>query len=60
MEWREFGGPPINAKPAPGFGSIIMGRMAAQGLNGEAELDFEMGGVRWRLRAPLKAMVISS
>ena len=60
MEWREFGGPPINAKPAPGFGSIIMGRMAAQGLNGEAELDFETDGVRWRLLVPLKAMVISS
>jgi PAS domain S-box-containing protein len=59
MEWRERGGPPIARKPARGFGSIVIERMAAFGLNGSADLDFASEGVCWKLSVPLEEVIVT-
>jgi two-component sensor histidine kinase len=58
MMWSETGGPPIRKEPTSGFGSVLMLRMVAQGMNGIATLKFDNDGVIWRLTAPLKEIVI--
>ena len=54
MTWRERGGPPVNATPISGFGSVVLERLTAAGLNASSTLSFEVDGVTWRLIAPLK------
>lgn len=60
MEWREQGGPPVNPKPKLGFGSVLIARMVAQGLNANANLIFEADGVIWRLIAPMREIVVAA
>ena len=59
MTWRERGGPRVNAPPIPGFGSVVIERITAAGLNGSSALNFEVDGVIWQFTAPLKEMVKS-
>jgi len=59
MTWRERGGPRPNATPIPGFGSIVIERITAAGLNASSTLRFEADGVVWRLMAPLEEIVKS-
>jgi len=54
MTWREHGGPRVNERRIPGFGSIVLEGLAAAGLNASSTLSFEADGVAWRLIAPLK------
>jgi PAS domain S-box-containing protein len=53
MSWRERDGPAVNPRSVRGFGSILIERMVAQGLNASATLTFDVEGVTWRLIAPL-------
>jgi PAS domain S-box-containing protein len=57
--WRERGGPPMNRTPVSGFGSVVLERLAAAGLNASASLSFDGEGVTWRLIAPLKEIVMT-
>ena len=59
MEWREHGGPPPPRKPSLGFGSIVIERMVAAGLPGDASLTFEDEGVHWRVSAPYKQVIVT-
>jgi two-component sensor histidine kinase len=59
MTWRERGGPRVNEKPAAGFGSTVIERIAGAGLNASSTLSFAVDGVIWRLVAPLKEIVKS-
>lgn len=53
LEWVESGGPPPPPQPSRGFGSRLLEAMAAD-LEGEAELAFDPGGLRWTLSFPLQ------
>jgi PAS domain S-box-containing protein len=57
MTWRERGGPPVNETRISGFGAVVLERLTAAGLNASSILSFEVGGVIWRLIAPLKEVV---
>jgi two-component sensor histidine kinase/PAS domain-containing protein len=57
MTWRERGGPPVKATRSSGFGAVVLERLTAAGLNASSTLSFEVGGVVWRLSAPLKEVV---
>jgi PAS domain S-box-containing protein len=59
MTWRERGGPAVNETPISGFGTVVLERLTAAGLNAASTLSFEVGGVIWRLTAPLKEVVES-
>jgi PAS domain S-box-containing protein len=59
MTWRERGGPPVSATRTSGFGSVVLERVTAAGLNASSTLSFEVDGVTWRLIAPLKDVVKS-
>jgi PAS domain S-box-containing protein len=54
MTWRERGGPPVNPRPISGFGSVVLERLTAAGLNASSTLSFGAEGSTWRLIAPLK------
>jgi two-component system CheB/CheR fusion protein len=57
MTWRECGGPAVSATRIAGFGSVVLGRLTATGLNASSTLSFEVDGVTWRLTAPLNEVV---
>ena len=49
LGWREEGGPPVQPPAQRGFGSLAIERLAAQALNGQAELRYLPQGVQWTL-----------
>jgi PAS domain S-box-containing protein len=55
--WRECGGPRVNPPPVSGFGSVVLERLTAAGLNASSTLSFDAEGVTWRLIAPLNEIV---
>ena len=57
MTWRERGGPLVNPRRISGFGSIVLERLTAAGLNASSTLSFDPEGVTWRLIAPLMEIV---
>jgi PAS domain S-box-containing protein len=57
MTWRESGGPRVNPPPISGFGTAVLERLTAAGLNASSTLSFGAEGVVWRLVAPLKEIV---
>ncbi|MET0533050.1 MAG: HWE histidine kinase domain-containing protein [Steroidobacter sp.] len=46
IEWRERGGPPVQAPKRRGFGSTVIERTIPYDLKGEARIDYELSGVR--------------
>ena len=60
IEWRERDGPPIAVAPTLGFGSVLIDKLAAQGLGGVVDLRFEPTGLYWRLSAPLDALAVAT
>jgi PAS domain S-box-containing protein len=53
IDWREIGGPPVEASPKPGFGSRLLRQIIARELAGELDLRFEREGVRCTLEVPI-------
>jgi PAS domain S-box-containing protein len=53
MTWVERGGPPVTQGERPGFGTVVMDRMARMTLGGEVTIDRAAEGLSWRLRCPL-------
>lgn len=45
IDWRERGGPPVQAPKRRGFGSTVIERTVPYDLKGEARIDFELSGV---------------
>lgn len=60
VTWRERGGPRVNRAPISGFGSVVLERLTAAGLNASAALSFDAEGLIWRLNAPLKEIVMTA
>ncbi len=53
MRWQESGGPKVKAPLHRGFGTFIV-EQSLSGLDGEADLRFEPGGVVCDMRLPLR------
>ncbi len=60
IEWRERDGPPIASLPTPGFGSVLIDKLAAQGLGATVDYRFEPSGVTWRLSAPFESVSVAT
>jgi PAS domain S-box-containing protein len=56
LEWRESGGPPVEAPTRRGFGSRLIERGLQADLDGAAALHFEPGGLRCEIEASLAAV----
>src|SRR5262249_26627095 len=52
IEWKESGGPPVQPASRRGFGTTIIERSIPFDLNGDAELRFDLLGVRARFVIP--------
>lgn len=52
LHWKERGGPPVRAPERRGFGSTIIEKSIPYELQGEAEVDFALGGVEARFVVP--------
>jgi len=50
--WNEEGGPPVRAPSRKGFGTTIIERAIPHDLKGEAELHYELSGLRARFVLP--------
>lgn len=57
MAWRECNGPPVVPPQRRGFGSKVVGKLAATALGGEVRLDYPRDGVVWSIDAPLHRVV---
>ncbi|HEX4739175.1 MAG TPA: HWE histidine kinase domain-containing protein [Allosphingosinicella sp.] len=55
IAWRERGGPPTEAPGREGFGTRLVKRLVAWELGGSVQLDFDEGGARCLIEAPLCA-----
>jgi two-component sensor histidine kinase len=53
LEWREFGGPPVNTPRHRGFGSTLLQRVLPMQCNAEVEVQYAQEGLRFRMDAPL-------
>ncbi|MEZ0495661.1 HWE histidine kinase domain-containing protein [Sphingomonas sp. IW22] len=52
IEWRERGGPPVNAPTRQGFGTTIIQRSIPYDLGGRAEVRYQLTGVEADLIIP--------
>jgi two-component sensor histidine kinase len=57
LVWEESGGPPAVRPAKPGFGLRLIERGLPGALSAQAELDFNPGGLRYALRAPLSERI---
>ena len=53
LEWKESGGPPVQAPKRKGFGSRLLERGLAHELGGKTRLDFAPAGLRCTIEIPL-------
>ncbi len=56
LEWRESGGPPVNAPERRGFGSQLITAILPRELGGSAVLDYRPEGLCWTLNAELASV----
>ena len=54
MDWEESDGPEITPPERKGFGTRLLEDVVAHELGGDAELDYEPGGVNYYLDFPLE------
>jgi len=54
VEWRESGGPAVDAPRKRGFGTELIEKIVAHELRHPVELDFEPDGVRCVMRVPIR------
>ena len=59
LTWREDNGPPVHPPSRQGFGHVILERITAQALAGEASWLFQPEGVTWLLDVPASTSVLS-
>ena len=54
LGWRERGGPPVQAPERQGFGTTIIEKSIPHELQGEANVDFALGGLEARFVVPAR------
>jgi two-component sensor histidine kinase len=52
LSWREFGGPAPKTPQHKKFGSLVLERLAPEGLGGSAKLSFREPGLTWSCEVP--------
>ena len=57
LQWRESGGPAVEAPSRKGFGTLLIEKVLAYEAEGEAKLDFLPTGVAFVFRLPLSTNV---
>jgi two-component system CheB/CheR fusion protein len=55
ITWKEMGGPKVEQPASEGFGTMFLQRCVEYELEGTVELDYDMEGLRCRIRLPLSA-----
>jgi PAS domain S-box-containing protein len=60
LEWRERGGPAVEAPVRLGFGSRFIEGSVATELQGTARLDFEVAGLRCTMEFPLESAIVDA
>jgi two-component sensor histidine kinase len=53
LEWREFGGPPVNTPRHRGFGSTLLQRVLPMQCHAEVEVQYDWEGLQFQMNAPL-------
>eukprot|EP01037_Dinobryon_pediforme_P001871 gene1871-1902_t len=59
LSWVESNGPEVVPPSRRGFGRVVIERTVARALDGEVEMEYPPGGVRWRLSFPKAAIVMT-
>lgn len=54
LSWKERGGPPVQAPERRGFGTTIIEKSIPHELQGEADVDFALGGLEARFLIPAR------
>ncbi|AQR60254.1 two-component system sensor histidine kinase/response regulator [Brevundimonas sp. LM2] len=54
LQWRETGGPPVQAPTRRGFGTTIIERSVPHDLGGEARIDYALHGLKARFVVPAR------
>ena len=54
LSWRENGGPPLSAKPVPGYGLVLVEGTVGYELGGSSELEVLGDGLLWTLHIPTR------
>jgi len=57
LQWREGGGPVVDAPSRKGFGTMLIEKVLAYEAEGEAKLEFLPTGVAFMFRLPLSSNV---
>lgn len=57
MIWSEASGPAVAVPIGTSFGTTILKRATEDALNATVHLDYDAGGVRWKMTAPVKEIV---
>ncbi|SMF77047.1 HWE histidine kinase domain-containing protein [Allosphingosinicella indica] len=52
IDWRELGGPPVQAPSRRGFGTTIIERSIPYDIGGDAEIHYRLNGVEASFRIP--------
>jgi two-component sensor histidine kinase len=53
LEWREFGGPPVNTPRHRGFGSTLLQRVLPMQCHAEVVVQYDWEGLQFQMNAPL-------
>jgi two-component sensor histidine kinase len=60
IDWQERGGPPVASPQQNGFGHMVITHLAPRALEGYANLDYAIEGLRWTLVAPAANVVANA
>ncbi len=53
LDWREYGGPPVQTPQHKGFGSTLLQKVLPLQSNADIRIDFDDAGLRFWMQAPL-------
>lgn len=59
MQWKELGGPHVDAPTKHGFGTLVIDKLLEKSVDGSVTMDFEPTGFEWTLSMP-KAFLAAS
>lgn len=59
VRWSEHAGPRVSPPAAPGFGCLVLQRVAPQSLEGQSTLQFARNGLTWDMSCPADNALVS-